>query len=64
MNIIEYLKEVRDIPEWDRVPAISDKELNNLILPPWDNPNSECYGCKKHSMHDCCLCSKKKRGWA
>lgn len=47
MKTIEYLKMVKAIPEWDRSPAISDTELDKLLnIPPWDNPESECYGCK------------------
>lgn len=58
MRIIDYLKEVKTVPEWDRVPAISDSELDALLnLAPWDNPESECYGCKEHSLFDCETCS-------
>lgn len=31
MKIIEYLKTARNIRLWDRTPAISDKELDELI---------------------------------
>lgn len=31
MGIIEYLKMVRATPVWDRVPAISDTELDAMI---------------------------------
>lgn len=31
MGIIEYLKTVRATPVWDRVPAISDAELDAMI---------------------------------
>ena len=31
MGIIEYLKMVRATPAWDRVPAISDAELDAMI---------------------------------
>ena len=31
MGIIEYLKVVREIPMWDRMPAISDAELDAMI---------------------------------
>lgn len=59
MKIVDYLKEVKAIPEWDRVPAISNTELNMLLnLPPWNNPESECYGCKKHSLFDCETCGE------
>lgn len=26
--------------------------------PQWDNPESECYGCKTHSIFDCEKCAK------
>lgn len=59
MGIIEYLRAVKAIPEWDRVPAISDIELHALLnIPPWDNPKSECYGCQTHSMADCEKCTR------
>ena len=25
-------------------------------VPPWDNSESECYGCKNHSYEDCQQC--------
>lgn len=60
MKTIEYLKMVKAIPEWDRSPAISDTELDKLLnIPPWDNPESECYGCKKHSIFDCKACCER-----
>lgn len=31
MTIIDFLKEVRRIPSWDREPSISDDDLENLI---------------------------------
>lgn len=31
MGIIEYLKVVRETPMWDRMPAISDAELDAMI---------------------------------
>ena len=31
MGIIEYLKMVRTTPVWDRMPAISDAELDEMI---------------------------------
>ena len=31
MKIVEFLKAVRNIPYWDRCPAISDEELDRLI---------------------------------
>ena len=31
MGIIEYLKVVRETPMWDRIPAISDAELDAMI---------------------------------
>lgn len=56
---MEYLRAVKAIPEWDRVPAISDIELDALLnIPPWDNPESECYGCQTHSMADCEKCTR------
>ena len=32
MKITEYLKTVEKIPAWDRIPAISDEELAEMIL--------------------------------
>ena len=26
------------------------------LLPPWVDPQTECYGCKSHSYVDCCEC--------
>ena len=31
MKVIDFLKAVRKIPAWDRVPAISDENLEDLI---------------------------------
>ena len=31
MTIIDFLKEVKRIPLWDRTPAISDENLEDLI---------------------------------
>ena len=60
MKTIEYLKMVKAIPEWDRSPAISDTELDKLLnIPPWDNPESECYGCKEHTLFDCEICCER-----
>lgn len=57
MKIIEYLQLVKNVPEWDRVPAISNKELDGMLnMPPWDDPASECFGCKEHSVFDCEKC--------
>lgn len=30
---------------------------NQCPSPPWDNPESECYGCKTHSIFDCKKCT-------
>ena len=26
------------------------------IIPPWEDVNSECYGCKHHTKEDCDSC--------
>ena len=31
MKITEYLKTVEKIPAWDRIPAISDEELADIL---------------------------------
>lgn len=31
MKIIEFLKAIRKVPSWDRTPAISDEDLEDLI---------------------------------
>lgn len=60
VKTIEYLKMVKAIPEWDRSPAISDTELDKLLnIPPWDNPESECYGCKEHTLFDSEICCER-----
>ena len=30
----------------------------NIIIPPWDNPESECYKYKNHFLQDCEKCIK------
>lgn len=30
-DIYRFLMEVKDIPYWDRVPAVSDEELDKMI---------------------------------
>lgn len=57
-KLIEYLNRVKVVPEWDRIPAISNKELKEIFdALPWENPLSECYGCARHSLFDCEECT-------
>lgn len=58
MDVMEYLKTVKEVPVWDRVPAISDKELDLMMLPPWKNPASSCYQCVEHTYLDCEECNR------
>ena len=53
-NLIENLEAIRG-----RAPDISNEESNQTLnIPPWDNPESECYGCQTHSMADCEKCTR------
>lgn len=58
-KLIEYLNRVKVVPKWDRIPAISNKELKEIFdASPWENPLSDSYGCIKHSLFDCKKCSE------
>ncbi len=57
-KIVEYLKNVKQVPQQYRIPKVSDEDLEEMFnVPLWENPLSECYGCARHSLFDCEECT-------
>lgn len=41
MTVLEFLKSIRKIPSWDRTPAISDENLEDLINQGYSKKNAK-----------------------